>query len=179
MGIVVGKLPKMDLNQPPNEFGLDDPSPVVDLVYQSSASPLPESVTLPFSDDEDLSGARTPDFGIEDPLNLEDLVSALGPGFGALDANVCRPCFGSWVPDASRIEKVLPCAVTGMVMPKDPKIVPRSVQHVHDARGENFVVRWGVPVLVDDGTTRNSVWISCKSSGHLEAEQTAWKYFHA
>ena len=62
-------------------------------------------------------------------------------------------------------------------MPIHAVDVPCAVAHVDDARGENVVVRWGKDVFFDDGTMRHSVWVNCKTSGHLEAEKTAWSYF--
>ena len=129
--------------------------------------------------DDMSSGARTPVFGVEEPMDQEDLVCSLGPGRGGIEDAMCYPCFGLWIPDASDVEKLLPCTNTSMVRPLNPQMVPRSVQHVHDRRGENFVVRWGKEVMFEDGTTRHTIWINCKTSGHLEAEKTAWTYFYS
>ena len=71
-----------------------------------------------------------------------------------------------------------PAAVDGKRLPADPKALPFRIAHVHDDKGENFVVTYSTPQLCVDGRTRRSVWYRCTPS-HADAERKAWAHVEA
>ena len=69
----------------------------------------------------------------------------------------------------------------------DPGRMPYRVSHVHDERGENFVVEYAERVECLDGVERQKIWYNCRkahveidseehSAGHFAAQEAAWKH---
>ena len=77
--------------------------------------------------------------------------------------------------------------------PEDPRapvrtdILPWKILHVHDERGENFVVQYQIPVECKDGVWRKRIFYRCRpqkvskdseegKAGHAKAERQAWAH---
>ena len=69
----------------------------------------------------------------------------------------------------------------------DPGKMPYRISHVHDLRGENFVVEYAERVDCMDGVKRQKIWYNCRkahveidseehSAGHFAAQEAAWKH---
>ena len=75
-----------------------------------------------------------------------------------------------------------------MRAPVDGKIMPSRLSHVHDDRGENFVVEYRKKVLCRDGIGRRRIFYLCRprrsvtegsaahEEGHRLAEERAWRH---
>ena len=71
-----------------------------------------------------------------------------------------------------------PAAGDDKRLPADPTALPFRIAHVHDDKGENFVVNYSTPQVCADGRTRRSVWYKCTPS-HADAERKAWAHVEA
>ena len=82
------------------------------------------------------------------------------------------------------------CEVKDARVPKDLSVLSHRLVHVHDERGENFVIEYMKPMLCQDGILRKKVFIRCRrrhepegstahKAGHERAEKQAWEHINA
>ena len=65
-------------------------------------------------------------------------------------------------------------------IPESSKDIPHAMEHLKDAKGNFFVVRWATAVKFSNGERKNSLWFSVGRYGsELGARQAAWRYFSA
>ena len=128
------------------------------------------------ADDDDLR-ERPPVDGVEEPrASVED---APAVPLGDVDAPPPPPAFAEAAVVADDDED--------MRLPVERSVLPFRLSHIHDDRGENFVVQYSSKVLCRDGRQRRTVWYRCRragipvgsleaAAGHELAGRQAWRH---